>query len=127
MIESTKVLENLPKKDYASPELRELGTVHMTTQGTGGTGHDAIGPMTMKSDLRAKENVVRIGTHPMGFGIYLFDYKPEFSAANGKGRQFGVIADEVEDFVPEAVSIGMDGYKQVNYSQLGISSPPHLA
>lgn len=28
------------KKDYLSPELRELGTVHMTTQGTGGSSGD---------------------------------------------------------------------------------------
>ena len=78
-------------------------------------------------DVRVKKNVARIGTHPLGFGIHLFDYKPEFSAENGLGRQFGVIADEVEMIVPEAVMVGIDGYKRVNYSLLGVSSSLHGA
>ena len=115
------------KKDYMSPELRELGTVHMTTQGTGGRRGDGGANMNRASDIRTKENIARIGTHPMGFGIYMFDYKPEFSAVNGSDRQFGVIADEVEAIVPEAVMVGTDGYKRVNYSKLGITSPSYAA
>lgn len=48
------------------------------------------------SDQRAKENVIRIGTHSLGIGPYLFDYKPEYREQWGLGRQFGVMADEVE-------------------------------
>jgi len=36
-----------PLKPYATPTLRELGTVHMTTQGTGGQGNDSGLNMTM--------------------------------------------------------------------------------
>ncbi len=72
------------------------------------------------SDSAVKEHVVRVGDHPAGFGIYLFDYKPEFRNSFGHGRQFGVIADEVERVVPEAVTIGSDGYRRVCYSLLGI-------
>jgi hypothetical protein len=32
-------------------------------------------------------------------------------------RQIGVIAQEVEEFIPEVVSTGPDGYKSVNYSK----------
>jgi hypothetical protein len=61
-----------------------------------------------------------VGEHTAGFGLYLFDYKAEF-AAFGTGRQFGVMADEVERVMPEAVSIGDHGYRTVNYALLGIT------
>ena len=64
---------------------------------------------------------MRIGDHPAGFGIYLFDYKPEFRDAFGYGRQFGVIANEVLGVFPDAVSRGGDGLLRVNYARLGIT------
>ena len=80
---------------------------------------------TMGSDPRIKENCVRIGTHRLGIGIYLFDYKPEYRDAWGHGRQFGVMSDEVEMVMPEAVTVHPDGYKVVNYTMLGISRTLH--
>ena len=84
---------------------------------TGGTS------MTRKpcSERRVKENIVRIGDHPFGFGLYLFDYRPEHRAQWGHGRQFGVMIDEVEIVMPEAVCMHRDGYKRVDYGMLGIS------
>lgn len=38
-----------------------------------------------------------------------------------QSRQFGVMADEVETVMPEAISVHPDGYKMVNYALLGIS------
>lgn len=73
------------------------------------------------SDRMTKENIVRIDEHPLGIGLYLFDYKPEFCEEWGFGRQFGVLADEVETVMPEAVIGHPDGYKMVNYTMLGIS------
>jgi hypothetical protein len=73
------------------------------------------------SDPATKENLVRVGEHPAGFGLYLFDYKPDFRDDCGHGRQFGVMADEIETIVPEAVSVGPDGYRRVNYALLGIT------
>lgn len=61
-----------------------------------------------------------MGEHPAGFGLYLFDYKAEFSDL-GAGRQFGVMADEVEKIVPEAVTIGSNGFRAVDYALLGIT------
>ena len=74
---------------------------------------------------RAKENIVRIGTHPFGIGLYLFDYKPEFQAEWGHGRQFGVMADEVEAVMPEAVCVHANGYKMVDYAMLGVEHSIH--
>lgn len=63
---------------------------------------------------------MRIGTHPLGIGVYLFDYQPEFQQQYGYGRQFGVMVDEVEAVAPQAVSISSIGRKVVDYESLGI-------
>jgi hypothetical protein len=73
------------------------------------------------SDRRIKENIVRVGDHPLGIGPYLFDYKPEFREQWGHGRQFGVMADEVEAVMPQAVLMHSNGYQMVNYGMLGIN------
>ena len=77
----------------------------------------------MTSDRAVKENIVRVGTHPLGIGLYLFDYKPEYRETVGFGRQFGVMADEVEAVLPQAVVMHPDGYKMVDYALLGIDFP----
>lgn len=65
----------------------------------------------MWSDRRLKSNIHRIGEHPLGIGIYEYDV---FGA-----RDVGVMADEVEQVMPEAVVLHPNGYKMVNYSMLG--------
>ena len=128
--------KNLSRKlDYFSPQLVCYGAVRDLTQsGTGSPNENAtecLGttkPLKSKatcSDPRAKENIVRIGAHPLGIGIYLFDYKPEFQAEWGHGRQFGVMADEVETVMPEAVCLHANGYKMVDYAMLGVEHSIH--
>lgn len=112
------------KQAYKSPLLRVYGAVHQFTQGTVGGGNDANVNNTKKSDKASKSNWTRIGTHPLGIGLYLFDYKPEFQALAGYGRQFGVMADEVEAVIPDAVAMHPDGFKRVNYAMLGIDLSP---
>ena len=77
----------------------------------------------MSSDRAIKENIVRIGTHPLGIGLYLFDYKPAYRETAGFGRRFGVMADEVEAVLPQAVVMQPDGYKRVDYALLGLDLP----
>lgn len=117
---ATQVLGPHGKRDYLSPALRQYGVVSKMTQGSSGKAADNGTQVsrTPQSDRQTKVNIVRIDTHPVGFGLYLFDYKPEYSAATM--RQFGVIAQEVENFVPQAVVMGSDGIRRVNYSLLGI-------
>ncbi len=76
--------------------------------------------MKMPSSRAIKENIVRIGTHPLGIGLYLFDYGPEYRDRYGSGRQFGVMADEAEAVMPEAVFAHPGGYEVVDYAMLGI-------
>lgn len=62
------------------------------------------------SDERLKSNIKRIGTHPLGIGIYEYDIF---------GRhEIGVMAQEVMGVMPEAVIQGDDGFYRVNYGVL---------
>ncbi|NOU03351.1 MAG: tail fiber domain-containing protein [Novosphingobium sp.] len=110
------------KRTYRAPALTVYGSVReLTGTKSGASMGDATMRMsTEASDPACKHNVVRVGEHPAGFGVYLFDYKPEF-ARFGTGRQFGVMADEVEQILPEAVSVGADGYRRVDYPLLGVT------
>lgn len=108
------------KQAYKSPSLRVYGAVQQFTQGATGTSGDGGTGMMAASDRALKENIVRVGTHPLGIGLYLFDYKPGFKAMAGYGRRFGVMADDVEVVMPQAVVMHSDGHKEVDYALLGI-------
>jgi len=71
----------------------------------------ALTAASLFSDVRLKSNIERVGTHPLGIGIYEYD---KF----GK-RERGVMAQEVEQVMPEAVSTHESGFKKVNYGLLG--------
>jgi hypothetical protein len=64
----------------------------------------------LRSDVRLKSNIVKVGDHPKGFGIYEYDI-------DGR-RERGVLAQEVEKIMPEAVMEHPNGYKMVNYGVL---------
>ena len=112
------------KKKYESPGLICYGSVSILTRAsaTGNAeGGGSMNPnMAVASDVRLKQNIARIGSHPLGFGLYLFDYKPQFRGEHGEGRQFGVMAQEIEAVMPLAVVTYVDGYKRVKYDMLGI-------
>ena len=121
-----------PKLSYTPPALILYGQVAALTQGSttcGSNDSSSCSPGTtmgpMSSDRRLKENIARVGTHPLGMGLYLFDYKAEYQGRWGEGRQFGVMADEVEAVMPAAVSLHPDGYKLVDYGMLGVAIQPH--
>ena len=116
------------KQVYGCPSLTVYGTVRNLTGGSAGTAADGNNPTSPNksnngnggSDRRFKENIVEVGTHPAGFSLYLFDYQPKFRGL-GEGRQFGVMADEVEPLFPNVVSRSHAGYAFVDYDQLGIT------
>lgn len=108
------------KQAYSKPTLTVFGSVRNLTGGSVATDTDDGVNMMIMSDRSTKQNIAQVGTHPAGFGLYLFDYMPEF-AASGTGRQFGVIADEVARIVPDAVAEGEDGILRVDYGKLGIT------
>ena len=62
------------------------------------------------SDRRLKSNIVQIGTHPLGIGIYEYDIFGN--------RERGVMADEVVKVMPDAIVPHPSGYMMVNYGKL---------
>ena len=68
---------------------------------------------TFTSDRRLKTNIQLIGKHDNGMNIYSWDY------VWGEHSR-GVMADEVEEIMPEAVVMHPTGFKMVNYSMLGL-------
>ena len=82
--------------------------------GGGGGGGRGGGGGGRRSDLALKHDVVLLGYLANGLGYYRFSY-------NGSDTAYvGVIAQEVEHVMPEAVTRGRDGYLRVFYDKLGL-------
>jgi hypothetical protein len=67
---------------------------------------------TTISDARLKTDIAPIGTHPMGFGIYRFKY------LWSNTFNVGVLAHEVLEKFPEAVTIGPGDFLAVDYGAI---------
>ena len=81
-----------------------------TAQYLGTAATTAMMAMMMFSDERLKSNIVKIGEHIKGFGIYLYKIFDRL--------QCGVLAQEVEKVMPEAVLTLPSGLKMVNYDMI---------
>jgi hypothetical protein len=75
-------------------------------------------PAIFTSDINAKENITKIGSLDNGLNLYSYNYKDGYDLPEGK--QIGVIAQEVEAVMPEAVVQMDNGFKGVNYAMLGV-------
>ncbi|AHB50343.1 hypothetical protein W911_14605 [Hyphomicrobium nitrativorans NL23] len=60
------------------------------------------------------EGPVQIATDPRGFGIWLYRYLWDPPTV----RRVGVMADEVQQVMPEAVQTGDHGFQMVDYGKL---------
>jgi len=70
----------------------------------------SLGSAYLLSDRRLKSNIVQVSTHSLGFGIYDYEIFGQ--------RVRGVMADEVEKIIPDAVITSGSGYKMVDYGRL---------
>jgi hypothetical protein len=77
--------------------------------GGGGGGGMGMG----MSDIRAKHAITELGRLANGLGFYRFSYLGSDQA------YVGVMAQEVEAMMPDAVVRGSDGYLRVLYGKLG--------
>jgi len=67
-----------------------------------------------RSDITVKHDIVLLGHLANGLGYYRFSY-------NGSDRAYvGVIAQEVQQVMPQAVARGGDGYLRVHYDEIGV-------
>ena len=80
--------------------------------GRGGGGGGGGGGR--RSDVRLKHNIVLLGRLDDGLGFYRYIY-------NGGDKAYvGVMAQEVQAIMPDAVVRGPDGYLRVFYDKLGL-------
>ena len=95
-------VRHLPVEEVASAAVVEAAA----SGGGGGGGR--------RSDIALKHDIVLLGHLANGLGYYRFSYL-------GSSKPYvGVIAQEVQNLVPEAVTRGRDGYLRVYYEQLGL-------
>lgn len=86
---------------------QKVGTQNNTTSGLFNLGGAALMAF---SDLRLKRNIKKIGATNSGLGIYSFKY------LDSPKTHIGVIAQEVEKVIPEAVVVHPSGYKMVDHT-----------
>jgi Protein of unknown function (DUF3300) len=86
------------------------GRMHAGGGGRGGGGRGG----GRRSDIMLKHDIALLGYLDNGLGFYRFSYY-------GSNKAYvGVIAQEVQTVMPEAVIRGRDGYLIVLYDQLGL-------
>ena len=71
------------------------------------------------SDIRLKTNIKQVGKLDNGIKLYTWKWTAEAKKIVGDQAEYGVLADEVQEIMPEAVSRGSDGYLRVNYAAVG--------
>ena len=73
------------------------------------------------SDIRLKENVMKIDEVQPGVGWYTWDWNDTAKAMGIDDPTEGVIAQELKEVDPSAVIMGDDGYYSVDYSRVNRS------
>jgi hypothetical protein len=85
----------------------------------GGGGGFRGGGGRRRSDIVLKHDIVLLGHLDNGLGYYRFSYL-------GSSKAYvGVMAQEVQAVMPEAVTRGSDGYLSVYYEKLGLKLRPY--
>lgn len=86
----------------------------MAMRGGGGGGFRGGGGGGRRSDIVLKHDIVLLGHLSNGLGYYRFSY------IGSEKAYVGVMAQEVEQAMPAAVTRGSDGYLRVHYEKLGL-------
>lgn len=68
-----------------------------------------------RSDIRLKHDITLLGRLDNGLGFYRFVYN------DGSKAYVGVMAQEVQAIMPEAVWRASDGYLRVAYDKVGVT------
>ncbi len=103
--------------DDNAPSPRNVTLLGPSVGDDSGISHlgPSVGDDEVPSDLRLKHDVRRIGSTVFGLPLYHFQYR-------GRSETYeGVIAQDVLQVMPGAVSLAADGYYRVDYRALGTS------
>jgi hypothetical protein len=115
-LQAGSLLGNVGQESISHSE----GQSTSSSQGKSGGGKGGLGgllgagaSLVAASDRRLKTNIVKLYDRKDGLGVYSYNY------INGKGPYKGVMADEVEKIMPEALGPVIDGYATVDYAKIG--------
>ena len=100
---------------------RGFGTQSMQKQSALGQAANigaTLGAAYLKSDIRLKTEIKRVGKLPNGIPVYRWEWTKEAKEIVDDQPAFGVLAQEVLDFMPDAVTLGTDGYYEVDYGKV---------
>lgn len=86
---------------------QQMAGANSTQQGLTSLGSLGLLGYLALSDVRLKSDIVKVGNHPKGFGIYEYTIQGR--------RERGVLAQEVELVMPSAVVAHASGFKMVDY------------
>ena len=100
------VQEKVITTDNSTPKKKPLDLSVTAPEG------QQFGPMA--SDIRLKENIIKVGNSPSGINIYEWNYK------GNTQRYRGVMAQEILERHPEAVALQPDGYMRVYYGKIDV-------
>jgi uncharacterized membrane protein YgcG len=103
------------RQSFASAGISRASVGGGGFRGGGGGGGGFRGGGGRRSDLELKQDVTLLGYLENGLGYYRFSY------LGSRKAYVGVIAQEVEALMPEAVTRGRDGYLRVHYERLGLT------
>lgn len=109
-------MANMPRGGGGGPSVAGRGGGGgMAARGGGGGGFRGGGGGGRRSDIALKHDIVLLGHLYNGLGYYRFSYI-------GSNKSYvGVMAQEVEQVMPAAVTRGSDGYLRVHYEKLGLT------
>jgi Ca2+-binding EF-hand superfamily protein len=105
---------------------RTVGGVVSGVIGAVGSVVSSVGKAIKKlfSDERTKKNISLHTRLSNGIGIYDYNYKEPYAGIYGSDRKRGVLAQEVKEDYPNAVSVARNGMYMVDYSKLPV--PPEM-
>ena len=122
-------LEALLKSGIGQADL--MGTIGtgllagaMTPQQQGSTGGlvnvlSGIGQQIFNtSDVRLKQDINYLGSDANGVKFYTWEWTEEGQKIAGNDPAIGVIAQELQEIMPDAVVEGSDGYLRVDYNKV---------
>jgi endosialidase-like protein len=104
---------------FATPIVASFAMSGLTVDEAAAVSNTTTSGPHATSDRRLKTGIVRVATHPDGFGLYRFRYLwSELECV-------GVLAQEVQGIAPHAVICGQDGFLRVDYDEIGVKMLPY--
>jgi hypothetical protein len=88
---------------------------HAASKAASAAASNAASHISVPSDIRLKQDIVPLSRTADGLQLYRYRY------IGGDAVYVGVMAQEVAERVPDAVTLGEGGYLQVDYGKLGLT------